>query len=45
MALDVRDGSERWVTQINPNDIWTNGMRAYDPVALGWERRGAGVPR
>ena len=23
--------SERWVTQINPGDVWTNAMRAYDP--------------
>jgi glucose dehydrogenase len=32
VAVDVRDGSERWVTQLNPGDVWTNGMRAYDPV-------------
>jgi glucose dehydrogenase len=31
IALDVRDGSERWVTQINPGDVWTNAMRGYDP--------------
>jgi glucose dehydrogenase len=31
IALDVRDGKERWVTQINPGDVWTNAMRAYDP--------------
>jgi len=31
VALDVRDGAERWVTQINPGDVWTNGMRSYDP--------------
>ncbi|MFI5457645.1 MAG: alpha/beta fold hydrolase [Isosphaerales bacterium] len=31
VALDVRDGAERWVTQINPGDIWTNAMRSYDP--------------
>jgi outer membrane protein assembly factor BamB len=31
IALDVRDGKERWVTQINPGDIWTNAMRAFDP--------------
>jgi outer membrane protein assembly factor BamB len=30
-ALDVRDGRERWLTQINPGDVWTNAMRAYDP--------------
>jgi polyvinyl alcohol dehydrogenase (cytochrome) len=31
IALDVRDGSERWVTQISPGDVWTNAMRGYDP--------------
>ena len=31
IALDVRDGAEKWVTQINPGDVWTNAMRAYDP--------------
>jgi polyvinyl alcohol dehydrogenase (cytochrome) len=31
IALSVRDGSEKWVTQINPGDAWTNAMRAYDP--------------
>jgi polyvinyl alcohol dehydrogenase (cytochrome) len=31
IALSVRDGSEKWVTQISPGDVWTNLMRAYDP--------------
>lgn len=31
IALDVRDGSEKWLTQLNSGDVWTNGMRAYDP--------------
>ncbi len=31
IALDVRDGSERWVTQISPGDVWINAMRGYDP--------------
>jgi polyvinyl alcohol dehydrogenase (cytochrome) len=31
IALAVRDGSERWVTQICPGDVWTLGMRSYDP--------------
>jgi polyvinyl alcohol dehydrogenase (cytochrome) len=31
IALNVRDGKERWVTQINPGDIWTLGMCGYDP--------------
>jgi polyvinyl alcohol dehydrogenase (cytochrome) len=31
IALDIRNGSERWVRQINPGDVWTNSMRGYDP--------------
>ena len=31
IAVDVRDGSERWVTQVSPGDVWTNAMRSYDP--------------
>lgn len=31
IALNVGDGSEKWVTQINPGDVWTNAMRGYDP--------------
>src|SRR5262249_46540025 len=29
IALDARDGSEQWVTQINPGDVWHTSMRAY----------------
>jgi polyvinyl alcohol dehydrogenase (cytochrome) len=31
VALDVVKGTEKWVTQLNPGDIWTNSMRSYDP--------------
>jgi outer membrane protein assembly factor BamB len=31
IAIDARDGSEKWVTQINPGDVWNASMRAYDP--------------
>jgi polyvinyl alcohol dehydrogenase (cytochrome) len=31
IALSVHDGSEKWVTQICPGDVWTIGMRSYDP--------------
>jgi len=31
IAVYVRDGSEKWVRQINPGDVWTNAMRSYDP--------------
>jgi polyvinyl alcohol dehydrogenase (cytochrome) len=31
IALRLRDGKERWVTQISPGDVWTNAMRGYDP--------------
>lgn len=30
VAVGVRDGKQRWVTQINPGDVWTNAMCAYD---------------
>ena len=33
IALGVGDGKERWVTQINPGDVWTIAMRTYDPKA------------
>jgi polyvinyl alcohol dehydrogenase (cytochrome) len=32
IALSVHDGAERWVTQLNPGDVWTNAMRSYDPL-------------
>ena len=31
IAVDVRDGAERWVTQISPGDVYADSMRAYDP--------------
>jgi polyvinyl alcohol dehydrogenase (cytochrome) len=31
IALAVRDGAEKWVTQICKGDVWTIGMRSYDP--------------
>jgi polyvinyl alcohol dehydrogenase (cytochrome) len=31
VALNVRDGSEKWLTQICAGDVWMGGMRAYDP--------------
>lgn len=31
IALDIKNGKERWVTQISPGDVWTNSMRGYDP--------------
>lgn len=33
VAVDARTGAEKWVTQINPWDVWHRGMRAYDPAA------------
>jgi polyvinyl alcohol dehydrogenase (cytochrome) len=30
IALNVEDGSPRWVTQIRPGDVWNNGMCGYD---------------
>jgi outer membrane protein assembly factor BamB len=31
VALDVRNGSEKWVTQIGKGDVWTVALRGYDP--------------
>jgi glucose dehydrogenase len=31
IAVDARTGAEKWVTQINPGDVWNYGLRAYDP--------------
>jgi polyvinyl alcohol dehydrogenase (cytochrome) len=31
IAIDADTGTEKWVTQLNPGDIWTNAMRSYDP--------------
>src|SRR5205807_1639187 len=30
IAVDARTGAEKWVTQINPDDVWNYTMRAYD---------------
>jgi glucose dehydrogenase len=31
VALNVKDGAEKWLTQLNAGDVWTNSMRSYDP--------------
>jgi outer membrane protein assembly factor BamB len=31
VCVDAATGKRRWSTQINPGDVWTNSMRAYDP--------------
>jgi outer membrane protein assembly factor BamB/dienelactone hydrolase len=31
VALDARDGSRKWVTQLSAGDVWNNAMRSYDP--------------
>ncbi len=31
IAIDSRTGAEKWVTQINPGDVWNYSMRGYDP--------------
>lgn len=30
IAVDARTGKEKWITQINPGDVWNYTMRAYD---------------
>jgi polyvinyl alcohol dehydrogenase (cytochrome) len=32
VALDVRNGHVKWIRQLNPGDVWTNAMRAFDPA-------------
>jgi glucose dehydrogenase len=32
IALDIRTGAERWVTQINKGDLWNYAMPGYDPA-------------
>ena len=31
VAVDAATGKRKWNTQLNPDDVWTNSMRAYDP--------------
>jgi polyvinyl alcohol dehydrogenase (cytochrome) len=31
IAVDARTGAEKWVTQINPDDVWNYSMPPYDP--------------
>jgi len=31
IAVDARTGAEKWVTQINPDDVWNYAMPGYDP--------------
>src|SRR5437763_8724621 len=33
VGLDARTGREKWVTQLNPDDVWNYGLRGYDPKA------------
>jgi polyvinyl alcohol dehydrogenase (cytochrome) len=32
IALDVRTGTQKWVSKLNAGDVWTNAMRSYDPA-------------
>lgn len=32
IAIDSLTGEEKWVTQINPGDVWNYNMCIYDPV-------------
>lgn len=31
IAVDARSGAEKWVTQVNPDDVWNYALRGYDP--------------
>jgi glucose dehydrogenase len=42
VALDAATGKEKWVTQLNPGDVWTNAMRAYDPKTAQYKDQSIG---
>jgi outer membrane protein assembly factor BamB len=42
VALDVKSGAKRWITQLNPGDIWTNAMRSYDPAEKRYKDQAVG---
>ena len=42
VALDVRTGKERWVSQIKPGDVWTSSMPAYNPVERRYKDQSIG---
>lgn len=42
IAIDVRDGSEKWVTQITTGDVWVLGMSAYDPETSSYKDQSIG---
>lgn len=42
IALDVRNGKEKWLTQINRNDVWNFALRAYDPVKRQYKDQSIG---
>ncbi len=33
IAVDVKNGTEKWVTQLNENDLFNHSMAGYDPVS------------
>ena len=42
VAVDVRTGKRKWSTQLNPGDVWTNAMRAYDPETRRYKDQSIG---
>ena len=32
IAVDVKTGKEKWVTQLNPGDLFNHAMAGYDPI-------------
>jgi polyvinyl alcohol dehydrogenase (cytochrome) len=42
IAVDIASGKERWVTQFNSDDVWTNSMRGYDPKAGRYKDQSVG---
>jgi len=45
IALDARNGAEKWVTQINPDDVWNYALPAYDPKTGRYKDQSIGDTR
>lgn len=42
IAVDSRDGKEKWVTQVNSEDVWNYGLRAYNPKTKKYKDQSIG---
>jgi glucose dehydrogenase len=42
IAVSAKDGSEKWVTQLNAGDVWNLGLRGYDPKEARYKDQSIG---